>query len=271
MPVYFNYGHYCGGLGDFLRSALAFFSFCKHNGVEFYLNITDHPVGKYFKNNINNPVLHHHSQSLFDIDQNSPQVGQSLQYIVDHKDHNVIIMSNIYTFIDLEIMKKYAAKFLELIEVTSEINDRVNQLCQTCSLLRDGSSNYESFHLRCGDLHMLHTDYKQDDSDFSNRIGGVDIHNKLSTLFKDNPSKILFHCDNEMIKREIASKYGFAVLDVSIYHIAHKANDEQYIDVLAEFLIMGRASKIYHYAPKWVSGYSKWSAFIHGKEYEIIN
>jgi hypothetical protein len=261
MPIYFDYRHYCGGLGDFLRSALAFFSHAKAHNVEFYLNITTHPIGKYFRKNI--PATLSYNRSFRDVSAEiTPELINLLQYIITNKNDNIQIISNIHNFVEIDVMKMYSNEFLKLLELTDEVESHISQLLQSIP------PNYTSLHLRCGDHHMNHNDERQD---YDNRIANYDIYGKLSSLFQDGQKSILFHCDNEKIKTDIVKVCGFNYLNLNIGHTAHLITDGQYLDTLSEFFIIGRASEIYIYAPSgWVSGFSQWSSIIHSKKYTII-
>lgn len=265
MPLYMDYCYYSGGLGDFMRSALAFYSFAKANCHPFYLNITSHPIGIYFKNNLRD--LQNYDITYNDVSgRTSLGLNSFLERIRNDQSFNIRIISNICDFLDINVLKANTSEFLKMLELTSEAEAHISKLLD----IKDGQilPAYTSLHLRCGDHYMSHNDNR---FHTDNRLSNCDVSSKLSVLTSNYPKPVIFHCDSQKVKDDVCDRCGFLTLKLDIGHTAHQVTQSQHLDALAEFFIIGRANQVVMYTPSgWLSGFSYWSAILHGKTPIII-
>jgi hypothetical protein len=269
----------CGGIGDFIRASLSFFSFCQRNNIEYYINFDENIHLKECFELIDIPD---HSSN-----KNTEHISllggiytlNDLEPVLD----KIINVKNIYyiktnalgfeNIDDINKIKEHYFKYilkpsLKVIECIENIYSEYN--------IHD--NNYISIHVRCGDVNMNNNSANNKD----NRINlendniycyYVDSINNFYDNYGDNLS-IILHSDSQNFKTEIKNiNNKIITLDVNIKHIAENIKDSDinsYISTVAEFYIISKANKIY--MPKVYTGFSHIASIINNKPlYTSVN
>ena len=122
MPIFFDYEDDCGSLSKFLTSVFSVYSHCRINNTEFFLNIT-HPIGVYFKNNLKEPQKYNQRFKYL----RGETMNTISRFLDWYPKTKVRLVSNL-CFLEYNQMKPYFQDFLELIQPTDEIENRIKEL-----------------------------------------------------------------------------------------------------------------------------------------------
>jgi hypothetical protein len=248
-----TYNH--GGLGDTIRGMLALYSYFQENPGNFKVYIPDHPLQnciECIKETMDIPTLDFTYESYKKEDFNT--------FISSGKDY--IILSNLYEYIPLEILKKHATTFN--IGYKKNVIDNINDLRPKIP--------YVSIQIRCGDYHMTCPNQVRDD----NRIvpfSGV-FYTKLKKsaefLIQNFPGRLIYlFTDSTSVRnshQHLSDCVGVKLyfLDTKIHHTASADSDVRpFIDSLTEFDILGRSDAVVTFNK---TGFSFWSTFINNTD-----
>jgi hypothetical protein len=262
---------HCGGIGDFIRASLSFYSLCKRLNYIYYIDFNENPYLK----------------ECFIVQ----QIPQEINFL---PNENLVILDGIY---DLNKIQPYLCKmiinkvyYIKTNAIGFESNDNINIIKDEffnkilkpsikINMFIDNiyskynlkNNNYISVHIRCGD-HNMQTNSNHND----NRINldnetiythYINIINKFHEKYGDN-LPLIIHSDSIVFKnklKELNTKYIF--LDLDIKHIAENigTNDEKsFVSTISEFYIISKALKIF--LPNIYSGFSHIASIIEGKE-----
>ena len=263
MTVYSTYYYKSEGYGDFIRSLLAVFVYCKENNIEHKLYIPDHPLNK---------CLECLTEKLDYPNKTFVIIGEcDTKPIVDelnrckNPNYNVIIYSNIYTFVSLELLKKYVGEFREFLKLSDAVKQRIVALKNQIN-----NVDYTAIQIRCGDKFMeCHA--------FSGNDNRVDPHQdilyrklaktidylKINYTSPSAPNGLptCIFTDVKSLRDRVCGQYGLLCFDTEIHHMGSKSdNDNVFIDTVAEFELLGEAKTVIIFSP---TGFAYWSAFIH--------
>lgn len=251
MPLIHTYNYGDGGIGDFLRSVFAYFVFCKKNNISYYLYIQHHPF-KYCFNKQNIPKEYLiNLQSLINIAGTyNNDTLEILKLLINNKDKNFIIRSNVFNFISFDELKKERLEFIKFLEISDLIKNNIK-------LLLKNIEDYSIIHVRCGDKHMNNINIQSDSRiNLSDKI--IEDIIKVKYLLKTN--NVIFLTDSESLKNKIKENIeNIIILNSKIYHTSLPGNDDGIIDSFTEFLIMGYSKNNIVFSN---SGFSFWSSFI---------
>lgn len=260
MPIFMSYTYNQGGYGDFIRSYLAIFVYCKLNGIDIYLYIPDHPLNRCFKcitNYLNYPIKTfidcHSSHLVWELEQ------------CKNPNYNVIIYSNKFDFIPFDTLKTYVDEFKSNVVLSDTVINKINLLYNI---------EYVSLHIRFGDKFMecnsqcIHDDIRVDPSNKSV------LHKKLesSIMFLKNNFPELSIClftDVQSMKEKLCKEYNLISFNTEIHHTASISNKENaFVDSVVEFELLGKSKAIVKFSN---TGFAFWSAFINQTPLFICN
>jgi hypothetical protein len=260
----FKYGY---GLGDMFRSMIAFFVVCKQNNIEYFLDFSETPL-KYCFNNVIGPkyVGYKHFSikeirisSLIDV-KTALEMKQFVEYIISNKDKTIVIQSNEFDFLPMQVINEHTKDFLDFLKVSDSVKSRMKEILDSNGLKEH---EFNAVHVRCGDAFMtnkkVHGDSRISPNSAVNKvIKAVDF---LRLNDKDLP--IILFTDNELLrKRSIIM--NTQIIDTHIVHTAMQSSEEidklGAIDAVAEFLLLGQSKNVM--AIKH-SGFSFWPTFFY--------
>ena len=245
------------GFGDFIRSLFAIFVFCKENNIEHKLYIPEHPLNKCF--DCITEKLDYPLKKFRDYGQ-KPDNKEILAELNKGKDpnYNIIIYSNIFTFVPIDLLKKYTSEFKSFLKLSDVVKQRIITLKNQIN-----NVEYTAIHIRCGDQFMESGGRCVAD----NRISPHQdlLFRKLIKII--NYLKITYNLpicvftDTKSLRDKICKEYDLLSFNTTIHHIAtQNSNINAYIDTIAEFELLGEAKAIIKLAS---TGFAYWSAFIH--------
>lgn len=256
MPgkIFLKYDYYHGGLGDFVRGALATYAFCKSRNLEFHIYIPSHPLRHCF----DLPLVQPETSTEFDYDIGNTRGALLLERIFDtNPSEEIILLTNAYEFVDDAEIRVAALTFREILRPSSPVLTRVEKIY---SALNVRANNYVSLHMRCGDAFMTDYDrYCPGDMRCEPNAALIKVKAAIDTIRYSTSMPILFHTDNYWLREKVAA-LDCITLSTAIQHTAqHAQNVEDYYDTVAEFYLLGGATTIYYIVP---SGFPRWAATI---------
>lgn len=258
MPVYSTYLYNAEGYGDFIRSLLAVFVYCKENNIEHKLNIPNNPLNKCFDcitERLNYPIKGFIMGEKLDIQLMIDELNRCKD-----PNYNIILYSNVYTIVPLEKLKKYTSEFMAFLKLSDAVKQRM-------AVLRNQINNveYVAMHIRCGD-NFMDCEFQQDRSCSVVINPNQDILDRkliktIDFIKKNYNLPICLFTDVQFVKDRVCKQYDLLSFKTKIHHIAaHSNNVDAFIDVIAEFELMGEAKAIVKIS---YTGFAYWSAFIH--------
>lgn len=272
QPIYKNV--VAQGFGDYLRGCFCLFQICKMHGLEFDMDLSNHPLYKFLdcqiaskynsvdRNNIYwfpNPNYIPTSRSTYRKDSLSFH-NEFIKHLNNVKQKEYFLFCNSFPIFNyIHDIAKYTIrdKIMPNEEVKMEMEVRLINLGLT-------KKNFSVIHIRTGDRYLL-----------ENKVLDPDIINKIIKII--NPyifyrkKHFLILSDNTKIKY-IFSKYPNCKFNLkSITHLGENAanNDEKMKNTMVDFYMMSYANFIISISPyTWGSGFSQWCSVIHKIPYK---
>lgn len=283
------------GIGDFLRSALVYYTYCKINEIEYYIDFSETYLKYCFDNKI--PLINDNEIEGIYYDYEGKDTKTFLYEIRKNKDKKYIVDSNVYNFIDKLVLDKYKKGFSEFLLFSDKIKNRSRELLKLTGI----NDDFMCIHVRCGDYYYLKTSEQKltsPDIRISPEQALINIKyilEKVEEVKKEEKcsSNIIVMCDNDILKDALKTIYTtndttdnntdnntdntnkkVSILNTGIYHIAlvpYKYDSEylkNYIDSVVEFYILTKSKKNICLS---VSGFSCMSSYIYDVPLYILN
>ena len=239
------------GFGDILKGTFSIYSISKNFNYTFYVDLTEHPIGKYIKQTIPNEYiklpneLHEYFiQSIPSIRLNGPNELVNKVNIVMETENIGIFQTNYEPNINNELDKNDMLLLQELYKPNEYLQEKINNVKAELNL-----DKYLVIHIRTGDDNIN----KGLDSKIIKRV--EDNLNKFK--LSDN---VLLLSDSNEIKLYLNKKNNYKILESDIIHLGYLNSDnkEQGIEsTLIDFFLICGAEKIYSLSVyDWNSGFS---------------
>lgn len=251
------------GFGDYLRGCYCFFQICINLGLEFDMNIKNHPMSKYMKcedhtdSNINyNQIewylaLNYVAISDVEFTKEPHFLSHVKSYLNNIKTDILYFGSN--SFPIWEPIGRHARDFIrKKIQPSNEMQKYVNQ---TLMKLRLVPKRFSVIHIRTGDNYLLNNNTIDKES-------LMNIENLLLN-YTNTDQKYLILSDNNSLKTYLTKWSNFYIYTKEITHLGENAvlTDEGIKNTMLDFYIMAYSSKILSVSPHtWGSGFSEWCA-----------
>lgn len=221
------------GLGDILRGIANVYELCLEKRWNFYIDITQHPIGNFLKPLKNITPPSHIGSINYD---NVPFVYELNEYLDNNKHNNVLIFfSN--TCMRYNNDKKYSQSvkiFLNSIFVpTPTFQEHIDK-----TLLNLPQPNFNVIHFRVGDKDIVENLTNHLDSLYS-------TFESLYYLYSDSNSIVL--SDSLELRKRLQQDCSANTLLNPIGHIGYHSDLVQIKNSLLEFFILAYAQKIYGY------------------------
>jgi hypothetical protein len=261
------------GLGDYIRGCFCLMQISSLLGLEFDMDLTNHPMAKYLMQN-----------------DNSVKYNANYETIAKYENINYIpINSRVFTKDSIRFFSEFISKLnsldcenfftfcnsLPMFDNYQQIGRNFvrsklvpNELMQQdikLSLINLGlvSRQFAVIHIRSGDKYMLKNN--QLNPFVIKKISGILAKNmKLGT-------KYLILSDNNQIKLLLKRIFPQVIIQMTnIVHLGESVDpsDQGVMETLLDFFIMSNAFQIISFSPyNWGSGFSQWCATLHNIPY----
>ena len=253
------------GFGDFLRGCFCLIQICGINGLDFDLDVSNHPISKYMNNQQLNPTINYNEILTNDIEMYMPPTNHINFYntfINSLKNEtSEVYYTCLNSFPILKIKQSEIDFIKSRIEPNLTIKTDVELVLKNLNII---SNEFTVIHIRVGDVFLLHN--------------SQDIHKKfmneifeyLKPLLDNVNSKYLILSDNYKLKI-LFSKFKNCVFNINpITHLGFHSTlkDENVKNTLIDFYLMCHSNKIYSISSYGHgSGFSKWCSVIYNIPY----
>ncbi len=274
MVLIHSYGYGSYGIGDMIRSMLAYYTYCSINKIDYYIDFSETLLKYCFDNKVYEIKDSELTNVFTDFDSFSEKTKTILYEIKMNKEKNYYIYSNTFNFLHVDLLNKNKKNFSNFLIFSDLVKERAKELLNEVGL----TSEYICIHVRCGDHYYL----KDKLSEFSSqdiRISPEQALVKIKKVLKGLKNlsiakKVLIITDNKQLKEMVkmirdSSFDNTYTLNTDIYHIAIKPEQvseseteiiRPYLDSIAEFYILTKSSKNICLSP---SGFSYWASYIY--------
>jgi len=266
----------CGGIGDFIRACLSFYSLSQRLNYDYYINFDENVYLKecFVIEEIPNDITNLESEEIILLD--GIYSYESIKPILDRITSNpkvYYLKSNAIGFESNENIQNIKDYFFNnILKPSHKIINFINNIYNNYNII---NNNYISVHVRCGDYNMQ-KNLDQITSSIDKRINIDDnniyeYYNKMINKVKEDYKiniPVIIHSDSVIFKnkmKEINSEYTY--LDLEIKHIAENIgidNINSFISTISEFYIISKAAKII--LLNVYSGFSHIASIIENKE-----
>lgn len=263
---YTNGGIY--GIGDFIRGCFCLIRMCKKLGLEFDIDLSNHPVSTYVEGHNKDVNLNYNSITKMEITYNLLETMSKSRILFVTKFTNLLksinrevyyTSSNSFPIFqiepsDIEFIK---SKFMPSVQMQKDIKQEMTYL----NLI---NIDFSVIHIRGGDIGLFgNTNLKH------NII--INLFNKLKVLLDNNNHKYLILSDNVNLKM-LFKRYVNCVFQMNpITHLGEQPvlKDNEVKNTMMDFYIMSYAKNIYSYSIyAHGSGFSKGCAILFNIPYQ---
>ena len=267
------------GFGDFLRGSFYLTYVCMVLGLEFDIDIKNHPMSMYLNNDI----------SLYNIDYTNIKAYIDYSLGVDEKNFilNIIqklneyneeifyLFNNSIPLFNIEnpefnIIQKARNIIIPKIEPKNFILEMLDNKLNMCNLKRN---QYGIIHIRAGDYFM---NIKKNIDSHKHQISVKHLNDIITFISRyfSKKNKYIVVGDSNKIKKIISSKFNNILnFDTEITHLGEddNINDNALIETLLDFNIMRFSNSIISFtAYGHGSGFSKYCATLYNIPFNQI-
>jgi hypothetical protein len=265
------------GFGDFLRGSIYLTYVCMVLGLEFDIDIKNHPMSMYLNDDTSLYKIDYSNIEAY-IDKKFKEKPYILNFINNlnhYGDENLYIFNNSIALFDIEnpnfnIIQKARNIIIPKIEPKQFILDMLDNKLNTCNLKRN---QYAVIHIRAGDYFM---NIQKNVDTHKHQISEKHINAMISIISRSfsKEKKYILVGDSDEIKKIIASKFNnIIIFDTQITHLGEddKINDNALIETMIDFNIMRFSNCIISFtAYAHGSGFSKYCATLYNVPFNQI-
>ena len=241
----------CGGIGDFIRAALSFYSICKRLNYDYYIDFEENQFMKECFDILKIPsdIDKKSSENITILDKyNSIDLIQPILNNINYNRKVYNIISNSIGIESKENINNIKTDFFNnIMKPSNKIINNINKIYLKNNIIEN---NYISVHIRCGDYNMS----KNNSNDIRINLEDNKIYDNIFNLINNFKIinniniPIIIHTDSIIFKNKMKEIYNeYIYLDIDIKHIAENIgnnSEEAYISTISEFYIISKASKI---------------------------
>jgi hypothetical protein len=266
MPgrIFLKYDYSRGGLGDFVRGALATYTFCKERSIDFNFYIPEHPIRECFEYIDIKPQTS--IELIYDVgDTNGAKLLECI--FENNPSEEIILTTNAFEFVKENNLRASVSEFAKYFRPSDIVKERMAQIYKSLNV---EPKNYVSLHVRCGDAFMCDYDrYCPGDARCEPSAALKDIEIAITEIRRETKLPILFHTDSEALRAAV-QHLPVRPLESRIQHTAqHSENgcSADYYDSVAEFFIISQAAHVYYTV---ASGFPRWASVIGNVQFTYL-
>lgn len=242
------------GFGDILKGTVSLYKISKQFNYNFYLDLTEHPIGKYITQTIPNNLikLNNHIHEYFFNSNifNHNNLINNVNEIMKNNDIG-LFETNCESYIVKELSENDKKALQNIIKPNNYLENKLNEIKSNFNL-----NNYSILHIRTGDDNI-------NKSLQSTIISSVE---KILSKIK-LPENILLLSDSHELKEYLSKKYKYKIINSEIIHLGYLNSNNKDIGIestLIDFYLICGSNKIYTLSVyDWNSGFSKMASIIY--------
>ena len=272
-------GKLATGFGDFLRGNYYLMQFCSSIGIQFDINMTNHPISTYFKNTKTDIFMKVDKNHIFaeidplrgnnfipNIDEKNiilyrPNELFSIEFMLHIITRPIYDNGTIYIYMiaypQFEVIAESHKSYMRfMLEPSRDIQLYVNYMM---NLLKLYEKQYITIHIRSGDRFLIH---------------GLPMNNQYLLRIKEEIGQLihkqnkgqqyLLLSDNNVLKEILVKEY--TQLKTLVTEITHSGEgvaitDKSIKNTLLDFYLLAKSSAIFSFSCySHGTGFSKWTA-----------
>ena len=269
------------GFGDYLRGCFCLFQVCKLLGLEFDMDLSNHPMCLFLENHQhkNNSVNYNEiyrfgndNYCVIDSKKMKTKPCNFLNELIDllncTNSESLYLFSNAFPiFSNFQKIRKDTRKFIQNKLIPN--NQMKENIQIRLANLGVQEKQYSVIHIRCGDGFLLSNDSSIQTKHFYKVANAIE-KDVFNTPFMKNSKYVLLSDNNQM---KLLLKNRFPQLIVQIKEMTHLGESEKYTNesimhTLLDFYTMSTSNLIISLSPyNWGSGFSEWCAITYSVPY----
>jgi len=269
------------GFGDFLRGSIYLTYLCSILGLEFDIDIQNHPMVVCLNNThsfyqYSASEIEAFSSCCLSEEDEKDVIGKFIEKINNYTGETYYLFNNFKPLFDIEnpkfnIIQKARSIIIPKIEPIKFVLDRLDNKLDLYNLKRN---QYGVLHIRCGDYFMNLT--KIDSDVNKHQISQKHINDIITYINKymNKTKKYILLGDSNKIKKYVSSKFNNIItFDDEITHLGEdvKINNIAIMETLVDFNMMRFSNGIISFsAYGHGSGFSKYCSSIYDVPFKQI-
>lgn len=263
-----------GGLGDFIRAGLSFYSFSRKHELEYFIDLSGY---KYLNLCFDLEIIPENikkipSEKIWLMNITGKIQNNTLQKIIDEPKVYYLI-SNAIGFEENSDVNTYIDDFFNIkLKPSARVLDYIENMYKHLGIIEN---KYVSFHTRCGDKIMcLNNDEQLNKTHILVNIDDVNIYDKYTKFINDFIAKynvtypIIIHSDSKIFKNKLReNNNNLMVIDNEIRHNSENIGIdtiESNVQSVGELYIIAKSFCIFS---NTYSGFSHMASLIHKKRF----
>jgi hypothetical protein len=268
------------GFGDFLRGSIYLTYVCMVLGLDFDIDIKNHPMSMYLKNDISLYNIDYSNIEAFidyynNIENERKFIINFIQKLNNYNEENLYLFNNFKPSFDIEnpkfnIIQKARDLIIPKIEPKDFILELLDNKLNTYKLKRN---EYGIIHIRGGDYFM---NIKKVDVN-KHQISVKHVNDIITFISKycSKEKKYIVVGDSDKIKKIVSNKFNNIInFETKITHLGEddNINNDALIETILDFNIMRFSNSIISFtAYAHGSGFSKYCSTIYNVPfYQIV-
>jgi hypothetical protein len=268
------------GFGDFLRGSIYLTYVCILLGLEFDVDLKNHPISHFLENNDSlYNICYSNIEAFIDYYNNYEHESQFIKEFIkklnNYDSEIYYLFNNFKPLFNIEdpnfnIIQSARDIIMPKIEVKKYILDILDNKLLSCNLERN---KYAVIHIRCGDYFM---NIKKNVDTEKHQISLKHLNDIIQTFkIRLNPEKkYIIIGDSNKIKKYIVNQFPYILMfNSEITHLGEdeENNDSAILDTLIDFNIMRFSNFIISFtAYGHGSGFSKYCSSIYNIPFKQI-
>ena len=246
------------GFGDFIRGCFCLLQLCKKLGLQFDIDVSNHPISNYFEGHVKKGSILYNKIYKFD---DSPYCCKTFMRSLQ-RVHSETYYTCINMFPMFEIKQSEIDLIREKLQPNAEMKRDIEQEMIELQL---SSKQFSVIHIRSGDQFLLQ-------GGNINESWSGKMFSLLTPILENKSTTFLILSDNNQLKL-LFKKYTNCIVQIKpITHLGiGNMNNENIKNTMMDFYLMSQSKEIYSISTYGHgTGFSKWSSVLNNIPYKII-
>jgi hypothetical protein len=261
------------GFGDYLRGSYCLFQVAKLLGLEFDMDLTNHPMSQFLENNEKNPNEKYDNIHRFyndnyvslEFKQTKTKSYDFLNEFIDllnqaNNDFYSLFSNAFPIFPNSKKIKNEPRHFIRNKLIPNEKMKRNIEL--RLKNLGVEERHFSIIHVRCGDEFLLENDSSIQTNKFNKIMNSIEKNITQSPSLKNRKYVIL--SDNNQMKLLLKQKFPQFIIQIKqMTHLGESQNQtsDSIMHTLLDFYTMSKSNLVVSLSSyNWGSGFSEWCA-----------
>lgn len=261
------------GFGDYLRGCYCLFQVSKLLGLEFDMDLSNHPMSEFLENHRENPKENY--DNIIRFENNNYVVTDSKKMTTK----SCIFLNEFVDLLNLQNCESYSlfSNAFPILsnfrKIRNEPRDFIrNQLMPNEQMMRNielrlknlgvQEKHFSIIHVRCGDAFLLENNSSIQRQNFDKIVNSIKKNITNSPLLKNRKYVIL--SDNNQMKLLLKQKFPQFIVQIKqMTHLGESQNQtsDSIMHTLLDFYTISKSNFVVSLSPfNWGSGFSQWCA-----------